>query len=280
MNTNHSAWDSAAAPYPYEASSEMSTVLDCSADAVWQEIRDFNSYPAYIDGVTESEIEDDLPGDRVGCVRRFVYRNDVTRQTLIGHSDDERFFSHAGCEPLVWPSHQDGDIGPAVYENRIQAVPITDGDRCLLRWSMRYRAATEADAAAWKGYFDAAIPVWADSLRSYMASLQPPTEKVVLVTGLKLADGVDPADYERFAREVDKPTCERDLDSITSWNVHRVLGLHGDDGPAPYDYIEVVELTDLETFRRDLEGPVAAELGAGLERLVGDPDLILTRRVT
>ncbi|NIW85786.1 MAG: SRPBCC family protein, partial [Gammaproteobacteria bacterium] len=73
------------------------------ADAIWREIRDFNTYPNYIEGVTESVLEDDLGGDQVGCVRRFVYLGDVIRQTLIDHSDAERRFSHAGCEPLAWP---------------------------------------------------------------------------------------------------------------------------------------------------------------------------------
>ena len=32
----------------------FSTVLDYPLDTVWSLIRDFNNYPAYIDGVTES----------------------------------------------------------------------------------------------------------------------------------------------------------------------------------------------------------------------------------
>ena len=36
-----------------------STVLDYSLPTVWALIRDFNNYPAYIDGVSESVIEDD-----------------------------------------------------------------------------------------------------------------------------------------------------------------------------------------------------------------------------
>lgn len=50
-----------------------STVYDHSADAIWAAIRDFNSYPDYIEGVTESYLEDDKAGDEVGCVRRLVY---------------------------------------------------------------------------------------------------------------------------------------------------------------------------------------------------------------
>jgi ribosome-associated toxin RatA of RatAB toxin-antitoxin module len=41
-----------------------STVLDYPLDTVWALIRDFNNYPAYIDGVTESVIEDNRRATR------------------------------------------------------------------------------------------------------------------------------------------------------------------------------------------------------------------------
>ena len=47
-----------------------STVLDHSIDRVWSLVRDFNNYPRYIDGVSESMIEDDRRGDEVGAVAR------------------------------------------------------------------------------------------------------------------------------------------------------------------------------------------------------------------
>src|SRR5581483_4203003 len=48
-----------------------STVLDHPLETVWSLIRDFNNYPAYIEGVSESMIEDDKRGDEVGAIRRF-----------------------------------------------------------------------------------------------------------------------------------------------------------------------------------------------------------------
>lgn len=50
-----------------------SAVLDRPLHEVWSLIRDFNNYPAYIDGVSESVIEDDKRGDEVGAIRRFCY---------------------------------------------------------------------------------------------------------------------------------------------------------------------------------------------------------------
>jgi hypothetical protein len=67
----------------------------------------------------------------------------------------------------------------------------------------------------------------------------------------KLRDGVDPADYERFVREVDYPFARR-LPTIRSYVVTRLEGLF-DGGDAPYDYLEVVEITELEAYRKSLD---------------------------
>ena len=41
-----------------------SAVLDHPLETVWTLIRDFNNYPAYIEGVSESMIEDDKAATR------------------------------------------------------------------------------------------------------------------------------------------------------------------------------------------------------------------------
>ena len=66
-----------------------------------------------------------------------------------------------------------------------------------------------------------------------------------------LREGVDPADYERFVREVDYPFA-RSLPTIRSYVVTRLDGLF-DGGQAPYDYLEVVEITELEAYRKSLD---------------------------
>jgi len=65
-----------------------STVLDHPLETVWSLIRDFNNYPAYIEGVSASAIEDEKRGDEVGAVRRFCYLGNSVRQRLAVHSDD------------------------------------------------------------------------------------------------------------------------------------------------------------------------------------------------
>ena len=81
-----------------------STVLNHPLPTVWDLIRDFNNYPAYIDGVTASVIEDDKGGDEIGAVRRFCYLGNWVRQRLAGHSDEGHSLTYAGIEPLPFPS--------------------------------------------------------------------------------------------------------------------------------------------------------------------------------
>ncbi len=158
--------------YPHREHSRRRESLGWPPATVWREIRDFNTYPNYIDGVTESVSEDERAGDEVGCIRRFVYRGDTIRQTLTGHSDTARWFSHAGCEPLQWPSSQPGRVGETVYENRIALAEGHDPDTTRIEWSVVTRTRRPADAAAWKRYFDEQIPRWIDDLRRYLDGIR------------------------------------------------------------------------------------------------------------
>lgn len=260
------------------ARSYGSTVLDHSADTVWSMVGDFNNYPDYITGVTESYIDDDKAGDEVGAVRRVVYYGDEIRQEMTGHSHEGRWYTHKGFEPLAYPGEVEG-VGPTTYENAIHVLPITDGDRAYIEWWLDFTAETAEDLAAWKAYFDENIPVWLTSLREHLDKAHEPNTQTVLITGLKLKDGVSNEEYERFAREVDKPTCEAELPSMIEWHVHRAEPLPGSDETPAFDYVEVVRLTSAEQFAEDLESETVAKLGEGITGLVEDPVMVVSRRV-
>jgi hypothetical protein len=69
----------------------------------------------------------------------------------------------------------------------------------------------------------------------------------------RLQEGVDPAEYEQWVRDVDLPTA-RAVPAISSYEVIRLDGPVR-EGDVPYDYIEVIEIsTDLGTYKADLEG--------------------------
>lgn len=84
-----------------------------------------------------------------------------------------------------------------------------------------------------------------------------------------LHEGVDPADYERFVREVDYPTA-RALPSIERYDVIRIEGPLRDKA-ADFEYLEIVEVSDLERYKEELSTlPGREEFIARLRSFVAD----------
>ncbi|MDL2121718.1 MAG: SRPBCC family protein [Deltaproteobacteria bacterium] len=48
-----------------------SSVINAPIDEVWARIRDFNALPDWHPAFTDSHIENDEPGDKVGSIRNF-----------------------------------------------------------------------------------------------------------------------------------------------------------------------------------------------------------------
>jgi hypothetical protein len=141
-----------------------STVLDHPLETVWVLIRDFNNYPAYIDGVSESVIEDDKGGDEVGAVRRFCYLGNWIRQRLAGHSDEAHTLTYAGIEPFPFPAESQPDVpAPTRYEGTMHLLPIVEGNRTFIEWSVKLDTAPQ-DEDRWRTLFQSWIPDWTHSL--------------------------------------------------------------------------------------------------------------------
>jgi hypothetical protein len=146
-----------------------SSVLDHPVEPVWSLIRDFNNYPAYIDGVTESAIEDGRRGDEVGAVRRFRYGGTWIRQRLGDHSDEQRSLTYIGIDPFHFPSGLVSETpSPARYQGTMHVLPIVDGARTFIEWSVTLGAVPE-QADSWRNLLLSLIPEWTDSLRRTLA---------------------------------------------------------------------------------------------------------------
>jgi hypothetical protein len=146
-----------------------STVLNHPLETVWDLIRDFNNYPSYIEGVSESVIEDDKGGDEVGAVRRFCYLGNWVRQRLAGHSDDAHALTYAGIEPLPFPTGLVPEApAPTHYEGTMHLLPVVEGNKTFIEWKVRLDAAPE-DAARWQNLFQSWIPDWTHSLERALA---------------------------------------------------------------------------------------------------------------
>jgi hypothetical protein len=133
-----------------------STVIDHSADRVWGVIRDFNSYPVWVEGINESHIEEGKAGDAVGAIRNFDSGSARIRQRLLAHSDLERFYTFESCEPL-------GAI--TYYQGTGRVTPIIDGNRAFVEWSTVFDCPA-VELTNCTTFFREATPQWLSSLRA------------------------------------------------------------------------------------------------------------------
>jgi Polyketide cyclase / dehydrase and lipid transport len=146
-----------------------SAVLDHPVEAVWSLIRDFNNYPAYIEGVTESTIEDDRRGDEVGAIRRFLHRGNSIRQRLAGHCDELHSLTYVGIDPLTFPQGLLPETpAPARYEGTIRLQRIVDGERTFIEWSVALDTEPE-EADSWRNLLQTWISVWTGDLGTALA---------------------------------------------------------------------------------------------------------------
>jgi len=144
-----------------------SSVLDRPSDAVWAMVRDFNNYPAYIDEVTESHIEDGRAGDAVGAVRSFVYDGLRVRQCLLALSDVERSFSYSSCEPFAFMGSDGESAAPIDYEGTLRVTPIVATGQSFVEWWVSFDCGA-ADRARWTAFFAAGLRHWMASLGSHV----------------------------------------------------------------------------------------------------------------
>jgi Polyketide cyclase / dehydrase and lipid transport len=108
----------------------VSSVIDASADTVWSRVRDFNALPAWHPAIADSRIENNQPGDRVGCVRHFHTKDGgMIREKLLALSDYD--FS---CMYEILES----PMGVSNYVATLKLTPITDGGRTFAEWSAEF----------------------------------------------------------------------------------------------------------------------------------------------
>ena len=150
-----------------------SSVYDQPAAEAWRVVRDFNNYPLYIEGVTESVIENSRRGDEVGAIRRFRYGGAWLRQQLIAHSDRDRALTYAGMEPFEFPAASaTARPAPIEYRGTLKLTPIVDGNRTFVEWFVDFEA-NAPDGAQWTELLSKLIAQWVDSLRRTLAGGNP-----------------------------------------------------------------------------------------------------------
>ncbi len=119
------------------ASVFTSSVINAPVDRVWAHIRDFNGLPGWHPGVADSRIEDDLPGDRVGCIRNFALADGGNiREQLLALSDVDHACTYSILE---------SPMGVRNYVATLRLLPVTDGERTYAEWTARFDCDPDAE---------------------------------------------------------------------------------------------------------------------------------------
>jgi hypothetical protein len=150
-----------------KSQTSYSMVLEEPVGRVWATVRDFNSYPVWVEDVTESRIEGDLPGTTVGAVRDFVIGGSHVRQRLLAHSDVDRAFTFESCEPMELEDESGRTRTLHAYRGTVALRAVDDGDGCFAEWSTVFECPSD-DHEFWNHWWATAVPGWLGSLRDHL----------------------------------------------------------------------------------------------------------------
>ena len=115
----------------------VSTIVPAPAGAVWALVRDFNGLPDWTKFVVESRIEQNMPADKVGCIRNFRLKNGGRiRERLLALSDYEMSCTYAILE---------SPMGVENYVATLRLIPVTDGDQTFVEWTAEFDAAPDRE---------------------------------------------------------------------------------------------------------------------------------------
>ena len=113
-----------------------SMVLDAPVAEVWAAVRAFDAVVDWNPGVIAAKMESGSPTS-VGSVRRLdISDGTVFRETLLAHSDLERFYAYDIVE---------GPLPCRSYVSTHRFIPITESDRTLGIWLGTFDCAPDAE---------------------------------------------------------------------------------------------------------------------------------------
>jgi hypothetical protein len=141
------------------ARSYYSIALDRPAAEVWAVIRLFDHY-AWAGVESQTVIEAGKAGDQVGAIRRVATPDRTIRQILLAHSDIDRSYAYALCDPSPYPVRN--------YVATIRVSPIVETDGAFVEWSATFDCAAE-DHDRWTNHFaHEGFARWLAALRRFM----------------------------------------------------------------------------------------------------------------
>jgi hypothetical protein len=139
----------------------VSSVIDAAADRVWAVVRDFNALPRWVPAVADSRIEQNMPADRVGCVRAFTLKDGGRlREQLLALSDYEYSVTYAILE---------SPMGVTDYVATLRLFPVTDGGRTFAEWVAEFDCPPDRVAALTRQIGQGVFQAGLDELKRVVA---------------------------------------------------------------------------------------------------------------
>jgi len=141
------------------AKSYYSIALNYPARDVWAVIRLFDHY-GWAGIESDTVIEDGKSGDQVSAIRRFNVGEKTIRQILLAHSDLDRAYTYAFCDPAPFPVRN--------YMATIRVLAIVESNTALVEWWATFDCAAE-EYDRWVSHFEKeGFARWLSALRSFM----------------------------------------------------------------------------------------------------------------
>ena len=114
-----------------------SSVINSSAEQIWEIIRDFNALSDWHPGIIESRIEAGDVADQIGCIRAISLKD--------GGSIRERLLALSDYDYTCTYSILESPMGVDNYIATLKLTPITDGNRTFAEWSAKFDCALEKE---------------------------------------------------------------------------------------------------------------------------------------
>lgn len=103
-----------------------SRIVEAPIEAVWAIVRDFDGLPNWVPAALDSEIEDGLAADVVGCVRSFHLQGGVHVRERLLSLDDSRYGFSYNFETPAFPVKN--------YVATMELVPVVRSDATYVSW--------------------------------------------------------------------------------------------------------------------------------------------------
>ncbi len=114
-----------------------SSVINAPIDEVWKKIRDFNALPEWHPVIADSYIENNEPGDKIGCIRNFNLKDGANiREQLLALNDVEHLCTY---------SMLDSPMPIENYVATLRLLPITDGNQTYAEWTAEFSCSQEEE---------------------------------------------------------------------------------------------------------------------------------------